>query len=242
MRTILIVLSLVITAVISIPLYLVEWIIGRFNPMLMHKIAQRIVIVVFRFWIFLSGTDYTVYGREKVPRDEPVLYIANHRSFFDVFFGYAFIPNPTAFISKKSIKKIPCIAQWMYFLSCSFLDRDDIKSGLEVIKYNMSLVSDKKLSVFVCPEGRRNNTDELFEFKEGCFRIATRTNCKIVPICYTNTENIFEEHLPWVRKASVTMSFGDPIDVSAMDREEKKHIGETVRQIIQDMYNERRNQ
>lgn len=241
MRTVLIVLSLIIVAVISIPLYLIEWIIGLFNPMLMHKIAQRIVVIVFRFWIFLAGTDYTVYGREKVPKDEPVLYIANHRSYFDVFFGYAFVPTPTAFISKASIKKIPCIAQWMYFLSCSFLNRDDIKSGIEVIKDNISLVSDRKLSIFVCPEGKRNNTDELFDFKEGCLRIATRTNCKIVPICYTNTENIFEEHFPWVRKASITMSFGDPIDVSSLDRDEKKHLGEMVRQIIQDMYNERRN-
>lgn len=241
MRTILILLSLIIIAVLSIPLYLVEWIIGLFNPTLMHVIAQRIVKVVFRFWIFLSGADYTVNGLENVPVDEPVLFIANHRSFFDVFFGYSFIPNPTAFISKKSIKKIPCIAQWMYFLSCSFLDRDDVKSGLAVIKQNMSLVSDRKLSIFVCPEGKRNSTDELYEFKEGCFRIATRTNCKIVPICYTNTENLFEAHLPWVRKASVTMNFGEPIDVSLLDRDEKKRLGQTVRQIIQDMYNERRN-
>ncbi len=241
MRTILILISLIIVAVLSIPLYLIEWIIGRFNPMVMHKTAQRIVLIVFRFWIFLSGTDYTINGREKVPVDEPVLYIANHRSFFDVFFGYSFIPTPTAFISKDSIRKIPCIAQWMYFLSCSFLDRDDVKSGLEVIKQNVSLVSDRKLSVFVCPEGKRNSTDELYEFKEGCFRIATRTNCKIVPICYTNTENIFEAHLPWVRKASITMDFGEPIDVASLDRDEKKHLGEMVRQIIQDMYDERRN-
>ena len=242
MRSILILLSLLVVSILSIPLYLIEWIIGFFNPMLMHKIAQRIVVIVFRFWLFLSGTDYTIIGRDKVPKDEPVLYIANHRSFYDIFLAYAFVPTPTAFISKKSIKKIPCIAQWMYFLSCSFLDRDNPKDGLEMIKKNISLINDKKLSVFICPEGTRNNTDELQEFKEGSFRIATRTNCKIVPICYTNTENVFEAHLPWVRKAKVTMEFGDPIDISSMERNEKKHLGVMVRQIIQDMYDERRTQ
>lgn len=240
MRTFLVVLSLIIVAIISIPLYLVAFILKFINPMLSHRFAQRIVIIVFRVWIFFSGADYEIIGRDRVPKDEPVLYIANHRSFFDIFFGYAFIPTPTAFVSKASIKKFPCIAQWMYFLSCSFLDRDNIKSGMEMIKKNISLVTDKKLSVFICPEGQRNNTDALLEFKEGSFRIATRSNCKIVPICYTNTENIFEAHLPWIRKARVTMEFGEPIDVSALDRDEQKHLGVKVRGIIQDMYDERR--
>lgn len=240
MRTILIIISLIIIGIPSIPLYLVEFIIGKFNPNLMHNFAQNIVRLVFRFWLFISGTKCTVTGLEKVPTDEPILYIANHRSFFDPILGYAYIPTPVAFVAKKSLKKIPVVAQWMYFLSCTFLDRDNIKDGLEMIKHNINLVSERKLSVFICPEGSRNDSDILNEFKEGSFRIATRTNCKIVPICYTNTENVFEAHLPWVRKAHVTMDFGDPIDVTKLSRDEQKRLGVTVRQIIQDMYDERR--
>ena len=39
MRTILIFLSLVIIAIISIPLYGVVWILGKINPMLMHRFS-----------------------------------------------------------------------------------------------------------------------------------------------------------------------------------------------------------
>ena len=78
-------------------------------------------------------------------------------------------------------------------------------------------------------------------FKEGSFKIATRTNCKIIPVCYTNTENIFEKHLPWIHKATVTVEFGDPIDISGMDRDERRFLGAKTRDIIQKMYNERRN-
>mgnify|MGYP004458120519 CR=1 FL=1 len=241
MRSFLIILSLIIISILSIPLYLMEFVIRAFNPRLSHKIAQKIVVGVFRMWLWFSGTEYTVYGLENVPKDEPVLYIANHRSFFDIFLGYAYVPTLTSFVSKKSIGNIPCIAQWMYFLSCLFLDRDDIKSGLAMIKRAISLVENEGYSIFISPEGTRNNTDELLPFKEGSFKIATRTNCKIVPVCYTNTEKIFEDHIPWVRKTrSVTMEFGKPIDISRMDRDAKKHLGVTVRGIIQDMYNERR--
>lgn len=239
MRTILIVLTIVIISILSIPMYLIEFIIGKFNPMLMHKIAQTIVRYVFRFWLWIAGTKYTITGLEKIPKDEPVLFIANHRSFFDVFLGYAYFTVPTSFVAKKSIKKIPCIAQWMYFLSCMFLDREDIKSGMDMIKKSISLVK-RGISVFISPEGTRNSEEELLPFKEGCFRIATRTNCKIVPVCYTNTENAFEAHTPWVKKAVVTMDIGDPVDISTMDRMEQKHLGEKMRAIVQQMYDERR--
>ena len=237
-----IILSLIIVSILSIPLYLIEFIIKSFNPLLAHTFAQNIVRVVFRMWLFFSGADYKVYGLENVPKDEPVLYIANHRSFFDVLLGYAYVPGPTSFVSKESIKKFPCIAQWMYFLSCIFLDRDDIKSGLEMIKKSISLIENNGYSIFISPEGTRNSSDELLTFKEGCFKIATRTNCKIIPVCYTNTEKIFEDHLPWVRKtSSVTMEFGEPIDITDFDRDAKKHLGATLRDVIQGMYDERRN-
>jgi len=240
LRTLIIVISLILVSILSIPLYLIDFIIGRFSPVAAHMFAQNIVRVVFIIWLWVAGAKYTVYGLEKVPADEPVLYIANHRSFFDVLLGYAYVPGPTSFVSKKSIKKIPCIAQWMYFLRCIFLDRDDIKNGLEMIKSAISNIEDG-YSVFISPEGTRNSNDELLPFKEGCFRIATRTNCKIIPVCYTNTEKIFEDHLPWIRKTSnVTIEFGEPIDISDYDRDAKKHLGVKLQSIIQEMYNERR--
>ena len=91
MRSFLIILSLIIISILSIPLYLMEFVIRAFNPRLSHKIAQKIVVGVFRMWLWFSGTEYTVYGLENVPKDEPVLYIANHRSFFDIFLASVII-------------------------------------------------------------------------------------------------------------------------------------------------------
>ena len=241
MRTALIILSLIIISVISIPLYLVTFIISKFNPMKSHMFAQKIVSLAFKLWLFIAGTKYEIYGLEKIPRDEAVMYVCNHRSFFDIILSYAYMPGPTSYVSKQSIKKIPCVGQWMYFLSCLFLDRDDIKSGLQMIKDCIALIQ-KGYSVYIAPEGTRNVEDSLLPFKEGSFKIATRTNCKIVPICYTNTEKIFESHLPWVRRTkNVTMEFGDPVDITGMERDELKTLGVRLNNIIQEMYNERSN-
>ena len=61
---------------------LVEWIIGKFNPMAKEISSLRIVQAVFRFILWISGVKLTVIGEENVPTDVPVLYIGNHQKLF----------------------------------------------------------------------------------------------------------------------------------------------------------------
>lgn len=83
-RFILCVIVVVGFLILSIPILLVEWIIGKFNPMAKEISSLRIVQAVFRFILWVAGVKLTVIGEENVPTDVPVLYIGNHRSFFDV--------------------------------------------------------------------------------------------------------------------------------------------------------------
>lgn len=158
MRTIIILILYVIITILSIPCYLIEWIIRLINPMAAAKIAQVIVKGVFNLVMFVSGCRKEIVGLERIPRDTPVMYAANHRSFYDIVLAYATVPNQTAFISKKEIKKMPCVAQWMYFLNCQFMDRDDIKQSLQVILNAIALVKEG-YSIYIAPEGTRNATD-----------------------------------------------------------------------------------
>ena len=84
MRTVLVVLFVFFFLVLTIPVMFVEWIIGKFNPDVKDRSSIKIVQWAFRCVLFLSGTKITVIGEENVPKDEPVLYIGNHRSYFDV--------------------------------------------------------------------------------------------------------------------------------------------------------------
>ena len=166
MRTIVILILYVLISILSIPMYLVEFIIRKCNKMAAARLAQTIVRHVFNLVMFVSGCKKTIIGTENIPRDTPVMYAANHRSFYDIILAYATVPTQTAFISKKEIKKMPCVAQWMYFLNCLFMDRGDVKQNLAVILEAISLVKDG-YSIYIAPEGTRNATDTLLEFKEG---------------------------------------------------------------------------
>lgn len=235
MRTILILIAYVIIAVLSIPMYLVEFIIRAVNEKTAAGIAQKITAAAFRLVLLISGCKKTVIGVENIPKDTPVMYAANHRSFYDIILAYSTVPNQTAFISKLSIKKMPCVAQWMYFLNCQFLDRSDVKQNLAIILKAIDLVKNG-YSIYIAPEGTRNASEELLEFKEGSMKIATKGKCPIIPVCIHGTEEIFENHLPWIHRGEIRIEYGKPIYPDKLDGEHKKHIGAYVREIITDMY------
>ncbi len=235
MRTIIILIMYVIIAILSLPLYLVEFILRKINPMTAAKFAQALVKIVFTMVMAVSGCKKTIIGKENIPTDTPVMYAANHRSFYDIVLAYATVPTQTSFISKMEIKKMPCIAQWMYFLNCLFLDRGDVKQNLNVILNAISLVKEG-YSIYIAPEGTRNATDELLEFKEGSMKIATKAKCPIIPVCICNTEYCFEDNLPWIRSGKILIEYGKPIYPDELSKEDKKHLGAYIRNIVAEMY------
>ena len=73
----------------------------------------------------------TVIGEENVPKDQAVLYVANHRSYFDILLTYSRCPIRTGYVAKKEMERYPLLSNWMRNLYCLFLDREDIKTGTE---------------------------------------------------------------------------------------------------------------
>lgn len=125
----------------------------------------------------------------------------------------------------------------MCFLHCLFLDRKDIKQGLKTILSAIELIK-KGISVFIFPEGTRctgAEQTELLPFHEGSFKVATKTDCLIVPVAITNTSKIFEDHIPFIRRTDIVLEYGRPFRPSELSKEQKKTIGSYTSNIIKEM-------
>ena len=131
--TILVLLFLLCFFIISIPLYLIEAIIGHFDIHKKERSSFVIVTTALKIIIWLSGIHLIVKGQEKVPKDQAVLYVSNHRSYFDIVTLYPLTNNTTGFVAKKELERIPFIRRWMRYMNCQFLDRENIKEGLKTI-------------------------------------------------------------------------------------------------------------
>ncbi|MBH1942072.1 1-acyl-sn-glycerol-3-phosphate acyltransferase [Mobilitalea sibirica] len=233
MRLILTGLFLVIFFILSIPVFLIEFILEKYNRRAMAVSSQAIVSAAFRIVLFISGVKRTVIGRDNIPKNEAVLYVANHRSYFDVPVTYVSLPNLTGFMAKKEIAKIPFLRTWMRFIQCLFLDRDDIKQGLKTVLQGIEQIK-SGYSVFISPEGTRNQSNEMLPFKEGSFKMAEKTGCAIIPVAISNTDALFEKQTPWIRSAHVIVEFGKPIYPNQLDKEERKFLGSYVQNIIKE--------
>ena len=234
-RLILISITLVLFFIFSCLLYLIELIVGKISPRARDISQLRILQGYLRIMVFLSGTKLTVIGREKIPRDQPVLYVLNHRSAFDIVISLMLCPDVTAYVSKIEYKKVPLLSWWIVWLHGLFLDRSNVREGVKTIMEAIEIVK-SGISVAIFPEGTRSRAEDerqMLPFHEGSFKIATRAGCPIVPVVLNHTSEIFEDHVPWVRATHVTIEYADPIDPASLTREELKFIGRYVQEKMQ---------
>lgn len=223
--------------ILAIPVHLIELIIGKYAPKAKDVSCFRIIQGIFRLILWITGVKITVIGKENIPKDQAVLYVGNHRSCVDILLTHVQCPRPTGFIAKKETEKIPLFAQWMRNIHCLFLDRQDIKQGLKTILEAIEKVK-SGICVFVFPEGTRTRGEdelEMLPFHEGSFKIATKSNCPIVPVAINNSANVFEAHFPVVKPVHVILEYGKPIYPDQLDKEDKKHIGAYTQNIILEM-------
>lgn len=235
-RFLLVVIFVVLFLILSIPLMIAEWIIGKFNMDVRNRSSLAIVNWAFRSILRICGTKAIVIGEENVPKDTAVLYVGNHRSFFDILLTYVRVPRPTGYVSKKEMEKIPLLSIWMKLLHCLFLDRDNIKEGLKTILQGVEKAKNG-ISICIFPEGTRNRVPDTFlPFHEGSFKIAEKADVPIVPITLNNTAAIFEDQFPKIRKTTVIIEYGAPLCIRDLEKEDRKFIGAKVQKIIEETY------
>lgn len=239
-RTILILIFLILFFLIGILIWGITWIIGRFNPYRQELICLRSVQFAFKVVLLISGVKVEVYGEEHVPKDQAVLYVGNHRSLFDTVITYARCPGLTGYVAKDSMLKIPFLRIWMKQLHCLFLNRKDIKEGMKMILTGIDQIKNG-ISMCIFPEGTRGTAEtetEMLPFKEGSFKMAEKTGCPIIPMAMVHTADIFEKHIPFIRRTHVILTYGEPIDVRSLEKEQRKHLGSYVQGVIQKMLEE----
>ena len=191
-----------------------------------HKrssIAQRMILKSFKLCLAMAGTKLVVDGEENIPDDTAVLYVGNHSSYYDILCSYVATGRGMGFFAKKEMEKIPCLAHWMRFINCLFLDRKNIKAGLATMNEGTQLLKDG-FSIAIFPEGTRSQDEDPHEFKEGSLRPALKAKVPVIPMAISGTADILENNKRFqVKPATVHITFGQPIYPDQLERAEKKH-------------------
>jgi 1-acyl-sn-glycerol-3-phosphate acyltransferase len=129
--------------------------------------------------MLLLGYRIRYAGGEQLPTT-PYLLVCNHRSAFDPLCVLAVSAQPTVFVAKPSVLRIPVIGTLMTRLGFMAIDRENARNAVTTIKQAAARIRDEGLCVGIYPEGTRCKTATMLPFHAGSFKIATLAACPVV--------------------------------------------------------------
>ena len=233
-RFLLIALLLFLYLLLGIPVLLVEKLVAKINPHARDISCLRMVQWVFKLMLWITGADISYIGRENVPKDRAVLYVGNHNSYFDILLTYSQCPGLTGYVAKSEMLRYPLLRDWMKRLYCVFLDRIDLRAGMQMILTCIDYIKNG-ISICIFPEGTRSKDGQMQPFHEGSLKMAAKTGCPIIPMAISNSAQIFENHMPFVRPCKVIVEYGAPVYPKELSKEDQKFLGAYTQKKIQEM-------
>ena len=102
----------------------------------------------------VTGVRLSVEGLDNIPKDGPCVFVANHRSYYDIPLLLAGLDKPYGILAKEELGKIPLLNRWMKLLGCVFVQRDDVRASVRALNDATAIVESGR-SFIIFPEGTR---------------------------------------------------------------------------------------
>lgn len=179
-----------------------------------------------------AGISVGTVGHERVPTDQPVVYVSNHQSWFDILSLAATIPGTVRFVSKRELAKVPVLGRAMRKAGHIFIDRYNRQKAFGAYEETAQVIR-AGMSAVVFAEGTRSRTGRLQPFKKGPFVFAIAAQVPVVPVYCAGTFEIMPKGTIRVRPKPVTLYFGEPIATAGMDYDDRERLLHATRGAIE---------
>lgn len=167
-------------------------------------------------------------GRERVPRDEPVVFMANHESWLDIPALLAAIPVQVRFLAKKSLFAWPIFGWAIASMGFIPVDRKNRREAVKSFDEAAERIRNGR-SILIFPEETRSTDGNLLPFQRGGFLIALKAGIPIVPVGLEGPARCLPKHNYLIRPGTITVRFGDPIPTAGRGVTDKRELMAAVR-------------
>lgn len=175
-----------------------------------QRLARRWASILVR----AGGVTVRVHGGERRRATTPVVYVANHVSWYDVFAIASVLPR-WSFVAKAELRRIPIFGRGAEAVGTVFIERENRKAAFATYDRAAARVR-AGASVVVCPEGTRGDSYALRPFKKGPFVLAIASQVPLVPVIVHGTRDVMPRGSWAVRGGAVDLHFLEPIPTAGL--------------------------
>jgi 1-acyl-sn-glycerol-3-phosphate acyltransferase len=173
----------------------------------------------------ILGTTYSFEGRERLPKNAPLIIVANHQSLYDIVAIIWFMRKcHPKFVSKKELGKgIPSVSYNLRHGGSVLIDRKDPKQAIPVIKGMSEYIEKHSRSAVIFPEGTRSKTGHPKEFAQSGLKILCKyaPSAYVVPLTINNSWKMVKYgFFPLGLGNRLTFTIHEPIAVSSLSFDE----------------------
>jgi 1-acyl-sn-glycerol-3-phosphate acyltransferase len=213
------------TLVLATVAILVSWIPPRGDW------VYRVARVWSRGVLFASGVRVTARFEAPIDLARQHVFMANHRSLFDIPALIATLPGQTRFLAKRSLFQIPIFGWAIKAGGFITIDRKNLSSARESFAQAVSRLR-AGTSILVFPEGTRSTVEDLLPFRRGGFLLALKSGLPIVPVGIRGSREVQEKKGFLIRPGTISISYGAPIECAGFSVSRKEELMSEVRDRI----------
>ena len=174
---------------------------------------------------------FEIIGKENIPKDGPVLFIANHQGYADILdILYALENLQVSFVAKKEFEKFPYIGRAIRVTNGVFLERGNSKDAIKALREGVEILK-KGYSLVIFPEGTRSQENEMGSFKPGSLKFAQKAKVPIIPVTINGPYEILEKN-GYVNPVKQTVIIHEIIHYENMDRKEQAAMMPVIEDIV----------
>ena len=166
---------------------------GEKNPSKNGNEVHHVARVWGRSILWVSGIKVKVHGFNPDWGKQPIIYMSNHESNFDIPVLLSGLPVQFRWLAKSELFKIPIFGRAMRGAGYIGIDRFNQESAFKSINEAAGKL-ETGVSVMMFPEGTRSLDGNIRPFKKGGFVMAVDSAAPIVPIILRGTRQIMPKN------------------------------------------------
>ncbi len=203
------------SALMGVAAAIASWLPGRDWAGVVARLWARWLLVTsgVRLRLDYAGGDHATWRAATDGR--PLVYMANHRSLYDVAALLAILDSPVRFLTKRSLFRLPGFGWGLKAAGFVPVDREDRSRAAETFAVAGKLLA-SGVSLVVFPEETRSSGPRMRPFRRGGFLLALKGRAPVAPIGIRGTGRIRSKGALAVRPATVEVFFGEVMDPAGL--------------------------